>query len=171
MTAPAKPATAPAGPAAPRLTLVPGRSAGATRPRVRLLRHEPDPEAGGAPAVAGPRAVPAVPARPAHPGATADLRRRAHRVVCLVLEVLDGRRPPAHLAGHLDPRPLRYVRAASGRAVPSRLTSLHVSRPCAGAVEVAAVHRTGPRSRVLVARLEGHPDDPARWRCVTVRLL
>jgi hypothetical protein len=114
----------------------------------------------------------------------------------MTLEVLDGRRPVAQLAGHLEPRALRYVRAAvaqcpAGRQ-PSRMTSLHVDRPCTGAVEVAAVYRRGPRARALAARFEppmspgtaaareprtvpGEPvartGDPREWRCVTLRLL
>jgi hypothetical protein len=52
------------------------------------------------------------------------------------------------------------------------MTSLHVSRPCADAVEVAAVYRIGGRARALAARFEGPaPEEPAAWRCVTLRLL
>jgi uncharacterized protein DUF6459 len=144
-------------------------------PRLRLLRHEPEPEPGCDPRdpVRGPtrRPSPAVP-DDLHP--TAGLRRRAHQVLLLVLEVVDGRRPLAHVVPHLDPRVVRYVRATCGpRAArpPVRMTSLHVHRPQPGAVEVAAVVRAGPRARVVAARFEGHPDAPDRWRCVTFRLL
>jgi Family of unknown function (DUF6459) len=143
-------------------------------PRLRLLRHEPDADdtdgrgddtpPGGRPAV-----VPTADLRP-----TAELCHRAHQVVGMVLEVLAGRRPLAHLVPHLEPPALRYVRAALGpRAArpSSRMTSLHVSRPRTDAVEVTAVHRAGTRARALAARLEGPPGDPARWRCVTLRLL
>jgi hypothetical protein len=106
---------------------------------------------------------------------TADLRRRAHQVLCLLVEVLDGRRPLAHLSGYVEPQPLRYVRALLPRPgaarSTSRLTSLHVSRPRVDAIEVAAVRRAGGRARVLVARFEGRPEEQARWRCVTLRLL
>jgi hypothetical protein len=105
---------------------------------------------------------------------TADLHRRAHQVLCLVLEVLHGRRSLGHLAPHLEPSALRYVRAASGgppARSPSRLTSVHVSRPSVGAIEVAAVRRHVGRARAIAARFEGHPEEPARWRCVTLRLL
>ena len=170
MTAPATPPA----PARPRLTLAPDvrDEPVAAGPRLRLLRHEPEPDS--APPPAPPPAPRPPPAVPVDLRETADLRRRAHQVVCLVLEVLGGRRPPGHLAPHLGPRALRYVRALHGQpalAQPSRLTSLHVSRPSAGAVEVAAVHRVGTRSRVLAARFEGSPDAPAGWRCVTMRLL
>jgi Family of unknown function (DUF6459) len=166
------------------------------RPRLRLLRYEPAAEEPTGPP------TPPVPAR-TRPVAvltavtdTADigaLRRRAEQVLRLTLEVLDGRRPVAQLAGHLEPRALRYVRAAvaqrpTGRQ-PSRMTSLHVDRPCTGALEVAAVYRRGPRARALAARFEpvcpgtaavrelargereARAGDPREWRCVTVRLL
>ena len=142
-------------------------------PRLRLLRPEPEPDEDGpivAPAIPVPHRPVTVDLRP-----TPDLRRRAHQVLRLTLEVVDGRRPLAHVAPHLEPRALRYVRAACAVSPtarpPRRLTSLHVSRPSPGAVEVAAVHSAGERSRVVAARLEGHPDDPARWRCSTLRLL
>jgi Family of unknown function (DUF6459) len=165
-------------PARAPLTVVGGRRVDpaalrpVSAPHLRLLRHEPDPD-GEQPAVPVPATGPP-PAVPDDLHDTPDLRRRAHQVLCLVLEVLDGRRPLGHLVAHLEPSALRYVRAAAGRptARPSaRLTSLHLSRPSAGALEVAAVHRTGGRTRALAARFEGRPDEPARWRCVAVRLL
>jgi hypothetical protein len=141
-------------------------------PRLRLLRHEPDPEEReAAPLPAGRPAAPV----PDDLRGTADLRRRAHQVLGLLVEVLDGRRPVAHLSAHVEPRPLRYVRAALPRPgatrSTSRLTSLHVSRPRVDAIEVAAVRRVGGRARALAARFEGRPEEPARWRCVTLRLL
>ena len=176
-TAPAalRPACPDPAPARPPLALEarpsPVAPRSASGPRLRLLRHEPEPD--------GPEpAAPAPAARPVPPVAdlreTADLYRRAHQVLGLVLEVLHGRRTLAHLAPHLEPSALRYVRAASGgppgRAT-SRLTSLHVSRPSVGAIEVAAVRRQGGRARAVAARFEGRPEEPARWRCVTLRLL
>jgi len=166
-------ATAPLAPDAPR-TAAPFRA-----PRLRLLRHEPEPEddAHRYPAAAGRgTAVGGVPPPVLDDLCpTPDLRRRVHQVVGLVLEVLAGRRPPAQLVPHLDPSAVRYVRAALAQRPaehrPSRLTSLHVHRPCADAVEVAAVHRAGTRAGALAARFEGRPDEPGRWRCVTVRLL
>jgi hypothetical protein len=149
-------------------------------PRLRLLRYEPDP-AGPPPVSAGRRERTAsAPATeiPWSDGCreVAALRGRAGQVLRLVLEVLDGRRPLTQLGAHLEPPALRYVRAAHAQrpAVrqPSRMTSLHVSRPCADAVEVAAVYRIGGRARALAARFEGPaPEEPAAWRCVTLRLL
>jgi hypothetical protein len=163
------------------------------RPRLRLLHYEPDPEESGSPPPAP------APAR-TRPEAVAEdtpdtliLRRRAEHVLRLTFEVLDGRRPVAQLAGHLEPRALRYVRAALPRTpvrLPARMTSLHVDRPSADALEVAAVYRRGPRARVLAARFEriavagatagpapcAQRDrvpgpDPREWRCVVLRLL
>lgn len=147
------------------------------RPRLRRLRTDPDPEPDPAPddGVAARPAVARHPPVPAELRPTPELRRRAHQVLRLALEVVDGRRPLAHVAPHLEPCALRYVRAACGVrppvGPPRRLTSLHVSRPRPGAVEVAAVHSAGGRTRVLAARFEGRPDDPTRWRCSTLRLL
>lgn len=144
------------------------------RPRLRLVRTDPDPDRDDG-VVAARLPVARHPPVPDDLRPTPELRRRAHQVLRLTLEVVDGRRPLAHVAPHLEPCALRYVRAACGpRPVagpPRRLTSLHVSRPGPGAVEVAAVHSAGGRSRVLAARFEGRPDDPARWRCSTLRLL
>jgi hypothetical protein len=95
-------------------------------------------------------------------------------VLRLALEVLDRRRPLAHLAPHLTPAALRYVRATQrpspGRREASRLTSLHLGRPSAEVLEVAAVCRLDGRIRALAARFEGRAGDAAAWRCVTVRL-
>ncbi|MBL8926362.1 MAG: hypothetical protein JNM77_08985 [Pseudonocardia sp.] len=167
------------------------------RPRLRLLRYEPAAEEPTGPPAPPVRTQPTA-VHTAVPDSTdnAALRRRAEQVLRLTLEVLDGRRPVAQLAGHMEPRALRYVRAAVARRPaerqPSRMTSLHIDRPCTGAVEVAAVYRRGPRARALAARFErpaspgtaaareprtvpGRPavrsGDPREWRCVTLRLL
>lgn len=167
------------------------------RPRLHLLRYEPAAEE-----PTGPPRPAQVPTRPkdvvtdvAGSSDITALRRRAEQVLRLTLEVLDGRRPAAQLTEHLDPRVLRYVRAALAQRAPgcrpSRMTSVHVDRPCAGAIEVAAVYRRGPRARALAARFEpvcpgtaavrepltarGEPEtragDPRAWRCVVLRLL
>lgn len=168
--------------AAPPQALVPGPDRvpialprPAPAPRLRLLRHEPEPEPepdGPEPAVHAATEAMAPAVRDLRE--TVELRRRAHQVLWLVLEVVHGRRTLAHLAPHLDPAALRYVRAAVG-GLPGRpayrLASLHVSRPRPDAIEVAAVRRCGGRARAMVARFEGRPAEPARWRCVMVRLL
>jgi hypothetical protein len=147
-------------------------------PYLRLLRHEPDPdgpEDSGTPdASASTDVAHRAPPVPDDLHGTPELRRRAYRVLCLVLEAVDGRRPIGHVAPHLHPGALRYVRAAVTRPQvrpTGRLSSLHVSRPRPDAVEVTAVRRVGPRARAVAARFEGSPDEPDRWRCVTLRLM
>ena len=169
------------------------------RPRLRLLRYEPTAEEPTGPPTPPVRARTRPTAVLTAVTDTTDigvLRRRAEQVLRMTLEVLDGRRPVAQLAGHLEPRALRYVRAAVAQCPavrqPSRMTSLHVDRPCTGAIEVAAVYRRGPRARALAARFEPPMSpgtaaareprtvpgrqvtrsvDPREWRCVTLRLL
>jgi hypothetical protein len=148
------------------------------RPSLRLLRYEPE---SGEQSEAPPSVRPHVPAVAVAVDATDTVvvRRRAEQVLRLTFEVLDGRRPVAQLTGHLEPRALRYVRAAVAqrRAAqqPARMTSLHLDQPCPDVAEVAAVYRRGPRARALAARFErvpaAEPDDPRRWRCVMLRLL
>jgi len=163
-------------------------------PRLRLLRYEPDPDR---PAPPRPATTPARRPHvvPVDHADAADLRRHVGRVLRLALEVLDGRRPLAQLTPHLAPSTMRYMRAAlAGRPPlrePSRMTSLHLGRPCTGVAEVAVVYRRGRRARALAARFERtRPGSaPARvprttagrtnafavdrpeWRCVTLRLL
>ena len=177
---PSSPEPTPVRPVAtgPALALVPGQERPpitlprpATVPRLRLLCHEPEPDA-PEPAAHAPAALHAPAVRDLR--VTVELRRRAHQVLWLVLEVVHGRRTLSHLAPHLEPSALRYVRAATGGPPgrpPYRLASLHVSRPRRDAIEVAAVRRCGGRARAMVARFEGRPEEPARWRCVLVRLL
>ena len=159
--------------AAPVATAAPAPSAPARedrRPRLHLLRYEPAAEEPpGPPPPARTRTRPKAVVTEVMDGADIRaLRRRAEQVIRLTLEVLDGRRPVAQLAGHLEPRALRYVRAALAQrptgCLPSRMTSLHLDRPCAGAIEVAAVYRRGPRARALAApvrtRAPGHRGVP-----------
>ena len=160
-----------------------------SRPRLRLLRYEPDPDHDPS---ADPEVRPAASPVAAPPVVTdlretPALRARALGVLRLTLEVLDGRRPLTQLAPHLAPSAVRYVRAAHARNElgqrhpgqrsasrhSSRLTSVHLRRPRVDAVEVAAVYRLGGRARALAARFECAPGtaDASQWQCVTLRLL
>lgn len=149
-------------------------------PRLRWMRYEPLPGEPLGPPEQVRDAAPAEHARTGRPrtpcvehagsAAAADaIGLRANAVLRLLLEVLDGRRPVTQLAGHLAPTALRYVRAAgrrgSGR---SRLTSLRICRPAAGAAEVAAVYRLDGRARAVAARFER--DAQGAWRCAVLRL-
>lgn len=148
----------------------------AARPRLRVLRYEPEPGAPDAAATGhrhgtadpGPprtRPEPAYP-RPCDPAS----RRHGRHTVRLIVEVLDGRRAPAHLAPHLTPAAVRYVRAACGRyRGPSRLVRIRGHQPAARVAEIAAVVRAGSRYRALALRIE-QPEGAPAWRCTAVRI-
>ena len=89
-----------------------------------------------------------------------------------MVEVLAGRRAPAHLAGVARPEVISYLTAsrATGTAAPAAPTRVHVSRPSRDAAEIVAVCRFGTRSRALAVRLDREPPDHA-WRATAVRLL
>ena len=138
--------------------------------RIRCVDYEPPVERFlvGPPART-PVSVPAdLPFDPA-------VRARARRVLQVVLEVLDGHRPPGQLSPILDPSPLAYLRAvagqmAVGRRQRSRLGTIRVCQPHEAAAEVAAVCRVGGRIRALAMRLEQAGADPG-WRCRAIRLI
>jgi len=172
-----------AEPPAPRAT-GPAEQATARPPRVRSMRYEPPPGEFGGPPMSAPLALLSTSAPPPPPRAPLRarsdparrpvepddrLRTSAHAVLRLLLDVLDGWRPAGHLAEHLAPPALRYVRAASRRGGGrSRLTSVRICRPAAGAAEVAAVYRLDGRARALAARFE--QAQQGTWRCVAVRI-
>ena len=103
----------------------------------------------------------------------AAARRRGEIVVRIALEVLDGRRPAAHLAPYAVPGVLRYVVAG----VPGHtredgaptMRSLHCTPVGRAAAEVTALCRFGPRFRALAARLDLTPTGD--WRCTALRVL
>lgn len=123
-------------------------------------------------------------------GADSEVHRRATALVRTMVEVLAGRRAPAHLSTVATPEVVRYVAASrtTGDGAPAAPRRVHVSRPGPDAAEVVAVCRFGARSRALAVRLEreppprsaavardGGPADatarPAVWRATAVRLL
>lgn len=131
-------------------------------PRLRPARC-PAAAARVSPAVAEP---PAVPRLPDHP----EARVAVTRVLRLACEVLDGRRPPEHLAAHAEPIVLRYWRAARGTrrpASPTRIGRPHLQHPREGAAEVAAALEVAGRPRALAARFD---LVDGRWRWTAVRL-
>jgi hypothetical protein len=73
------------------------------------------------------------------------------RVLGLVLEVIDGRRPPRQLDGIVAPLVLRYAQAAHVAGRPARLLSLRMCRPSERALEAAAVTVVGQRVRAVAA--------------------
>jgi Family of unknown function (DUF6459) len=109
------------------------------------------------------------------PGQVRDL---LWRLVSLVLEALDGRRPVDHLHGLVSERLYHSVRTRSracltaGRA--HRLRTLHTCRPADGVIEVCGVVAvTSARARrpamiAVAGRVERRGD---RWRCTALRPL
>lgn len=87
------------------------------------------------------------------------------------MEVFDGRRPVAHLAGQVTPAVLRYWRSAAGQRRPvrgsARLGRLRLCLPAAGVAEAAVTCEVDGRARALAARFE---VIDGRWRCTAVRL-
>lgn len=159
----------PPHPAVPRLWVV--------RP---LPRYEPDegPTLPAPPAlrlVPPPVAAPAgpAPARPRVPGGRTDpaTRHAATRLLQTVLEVLDRRRPAAHLATVASPALARRVTASllapprAGRP-PARLRTVHAQRTGSSA-EVCARLERGGRSHAVAARIELVGD---RWVATALRV-
>jgi len=105
-----------------------------------------------------------------------DVHRRATALVRAMVEVLAGRRSPAHLAGVARPEVVRYLTAsrASGPAAQAATAPgrVHVCRPGPDAAEVVAVCRFGRRFRALTIRMDRRPSErePA-WCATAVRLL
>ncbi|MEK6442517.1 Rv3235 family protein [Pseudonocardia sp. T1-2H] len=159
----------------------------ATRPRLRRVRYEPEPEDVVPPrtgrGTAWPGAAPAPPP-PSTFAAAAErraterelaARRRAGTTMRLVVEVVDGRRPVRQLHGLVGPRVLRYVTAAilapHARRATARLTSVHVSLPARDCAEVTAVCSMGGRVRAIAARFELGGPLPGEWTCTALRVL
>lgn len=147
------------------------------RPRLRRLRHEPEP--GEVPTDPPPTPVPVPPVALPDRAEQADAHRGVTHILRLALEVFDGHRPPAHLAPHVEAHVLRYWRAAVHQrgvlAAPSpgvrrrtRPGRPHVFLPGNGVAEVAVTCRMDGRARAIAARFE---RDERTWRCVAIRLL
>ncbi|GAA4535298.1 Rv3235 family protein [Pseudonocardia xishanensis] len=99
--------------------------------------------------------------------------REAARMVALLVDVMDQRRPPRQVRDLVHPRVLRYVAAVpadgSGSRGGARLLSVHPVQPHEGAVEVAAMIRLRGRRRALAASFEA--SGAAGWMCTTIRVL
>jgi hypothetical protein len=103
----------------------------------------------------------------------------ARRVLGLVLEVLDRRRPLIQLRPVLTPHAVRYlsvvtdwlpVTAQRGDAC---VLSIRMCQPANEVAEVAAVCRLGGRVRAIAARFECKQhasSDEVRWRCAVIQL-
>ncbi|WP_214404198.1 Rv3235 family protein [Pseudonocardia lacus] len=137
---------------------------------LRPARYEPEPGE----ALSSPPLPPPLPAVPAEDIITTAQSVAAHRelvpVLRVAVEVLDGRRPPAHLDPIATPDVLRYWRAARQalrRGTPTRLGRMRVCLPAPDVAEVAAVCTVEGRVRALAARFE---RGGRGWRWTAVRL-
>jgi hypothetical protein len=96
----------------------------------------------------------------------------------LILEVLDRRRPLAHLHPILTQRALRYLRVVTQRPPTAQRGNAHVisirmCQPHADVAEVAAVCSLGGRPRALAARFERQQvplSGGPRWCCAVLQL-
>lgn len=159
--------------ASSRAACPPGPTAGrpaAYRFRIRRTAYEPG-RGGGRVAVPRVPAVP-VPTLPEHP----EARAAVGRVLRLAGEVLDGRRPESHLAGHTDAAVLRYWRAVTRMrrvagphrpAPPVRFGPIRLMHPTDGVAEVAVVAEVAGRPRALAARFD---LADGQWRWTAARL-
>lgn len=113
-----------------------------------------------------PREQPEAPPRAAVLFADAALRR--------VLEVLDRRRPLAHLKLVLTPALLDFigalirVRGATHGGSTARLQRIRLHQAQPTAAEVSATYVRGPRVRAIAARVELTAD--GRWQVVALQI-
>lgn len=162
------------GPSAASTATVPGPPSYVPAVRVRLRRvcYEPRPgDRADRPGEAGPLWCPGRTRSVAAPVAVPGVQEAVTRILRTACEVLDGRRPPQHLARHVDDSVLRYWRvAASRRQVrsPARFNRLRIDHPHADAAEVAVAVELDGRVRALAARFDR--TDDARWLWTAVRL-
>ncbi|WP_018505457.1 Rv3235 family protein [Parafrankia discariae] len=107
---------------------------------------------------------------PPGPGPSPDPRRTAAVVVRVIIEVLSGARPAAHLAPWSTAAlQSDFERTASSLATrqPSQVRSVRVSEPLPGVAEVSAVVSRGARVRALALRME---HAAGRWQVTTLQL-
>jgi hypothetical protein len=101
-----------------------------------------------------------------------DPREWLNRLLRVVLECLEGWRPPVQLRRYATPEVVAAVLARCqppGRPGPAaRVRSLHVTEPVDGVVESCAVVQRGRRTHAVAIRLEGLDG---RWRCVALSVI
>lgn len=102
-------------------------------------------------------------------------RVRLTRLVVVLLELLDGRRPAAAAAALGCPQVARYLAAFGRRRVvsTSRALSVRIYQPRPGSAEVAAVCVIDRAFRAVALRAERdeHPFDGHAWRVTALRVL
>ncbi|WP_237160349.1 Rv3235 family protein [Mycolicibacter engbaekii] len=169
---PQRPTVAPLGdyepPARPAPPARPGRSA-VPSACVRVRHGHPG------------RTRPARPARTVLPPQLRSAAMFADAALRRVLEVLDGRRPAAHLfgllaAGLADAVLAVRLAAPAGRVEPATLVRVRVqpagSGEVARAVEVFGTYRRGRRTHALACRVESVPGSrtDTAWQVVALHI-
>jgi hypothetical protein len=149
------------------------------RPVLRRVAYEPpaerfiEREPVAVPAVGSPAPAGAVPVEPVVDEAT---RVRLTRLVVVLLELLDGRRPAAAAAALGSPQVARYLTSSFSRrrvVSASRALSVRIYQPRPGSAEVAAVCVIDRAFRAVALRAERdeHPFDGHAWRVTALRVL
>jgi len=153
------------------------------RPVLRRMAYEPRTErfVGREPVEREPAELPAVGYRaaagvvPVEPVVDEATRVRLTRLVVVLLEFLDGRRPAAAAAAVGSPQVARYLAAYGRRRVvsASRALSVRIYQPRRGSAEVAAVCVIDRTFRAVALRVERdeHPFAGNAWRVTALRVL
>lgn len=133
---------------------------------LRRVDYEPEPttnvDTSRDAAVPTGRPTPDLPTDPA-------ARHTAQRLLHVIVEILDRRRPVNQLDGVATPAAVRCVRFARDRVHGACLVRVRVSQPHEKAIEVSAVCRTSRQVHAIAARF----DHTRRhgWRCTAFRLI
>lgn len=137
------------------------------------MAYEPEPGAVATDPLLPPPRAPEPVRSPASVPQWTEAHHTVARALRVAMEVLDGRRPLAHLAGHFEAPVLRYWRAAARQrrvCSPARFTRMRLCMPRDGVAEVAVTCDIDGRPRALAARFERGDEPRTRWRCTALRL-
>lgn len=113
------------------------------------------------------RVLPPPVAEPLRPVPSAPGQAEVARLIRLVLEVLDRRRPQSHLASWVPIADFRAL-AKEEHPGPRRLRSVRPSTPMPGVLEVCATFELDGRARAMVGRFE---FACLQWRCTLLRMI
>jgi hypothetical protein len=101
-----------------------------------------------------------------------EVRGQMWRLVCVVLEVLDGRRPIDHLRGTLMPPVFESLRTRTPQSAghQHRLRTLHTCRPARDVLEVCGIVAvTMPKHTKAIAIAARVEKRRGRWMCTVLR--
>lgn len=91
-----------------------------------------------------------------------------HRVLNMLLEAYDGRRPVPQIRGLVGPEVFAGLSGPHRAGPRHRMRRVHVCTPVAGVIEACARVEVAGRSVALAARFT---RTPAGWQCVRFALL